>query len=301
LAAEVVTADGSVLMVDASNHPDLFWALRGGGGNFGVVSKFKFQLHPLKEAYGGLLFLPAQPDVLTKLMAQAEKAPDELSIIFNVMPAPPMPFLPADLHGKLSIMAMVMYAGDPAVGEKVLAPFRNLTPPLADMLKPMRYKDIFFPEDGSYHPLAVSKTMMMDHVDTVLAESIIHQLKSLKDAPMRAVQLRILGGKMARVPTDDTAYAHRKSKIMVNIAAFYTSEAEKESFTHWIENVSSLLFQGDSGVYIGFLGQGDEDKLNQAYPDKTLEKLQAVKKKYDPTNFFHRNFNVGSKTKQRTQ
>ncbi len=292
LAAEVVTADGEVLMVDKDHHAELFWALRGGGGNFGVVTKFKFQLHPLKQVLGGLLLTPAEPEILTHFVTEAEKSPDELSIIFNVMPAPPMPFLPKELHGKLCIMAMIMYAGEPAEGEKVLAPFRNHVKPLADMIKPMRYKDIFFPENDSYHPTAVSTTMMMDHVDLPLAEKIMDQLEALQDAPMRAVQIRTLGGAMAKVSTDETAFAHRKSKLLVNIAAFYTTEAEKNARSQWVNKLAEVLRQEDTGVYVGFLGSHDESKINAAYPEKTLEKLRTVKKKYDPNNLFHNNFNI---------
>jgi FAD/FMN-containing dehydrogenase len=147
LAAELITADGQILRVDNDNHPDLFWAIRGGGGNFGVVTKFKFKLQELKECYGGLLFLPATPETISKAVEIAKNSPEELSVIFNIMPTPPMPFIQAEHHGKLSIMGMIMYAGDSKEGEKVIAPIRDLASPLADTLKPMRYKDIFFPHN----------------------------------------------------------------------------------------------------------------------------------------------------------
>ncbi len=118
LAADIVTAGGQLLHVNEDSHPDLFWAIRGGGGNFGVVTRFQFRLHEVNSVYGGLLILPATPDVIAGFIEQAEAAPDELSTIANVMMAPPMPFLPKEVHGKLVMMAMLVYAGDVAAGEQ---------------------------------------------------------------------------------------------------------------------------------------------------------------------------------------
>ena len=126
LAAEIVTANGDILNVDASSHPDLFWAIRGGGGNFGVATRFKLRLHPVPQVVGGLLVLPASADVIVQTAALAEAAPEELSLIAAVMPAPPMPFIPAAHHGKLSVLMFLCYAGDAAAGEAAVAPFRAL-------------------------------------------------------------------------------------------------------------------------------------------------------------------------------
>ena len=125
LAAEVVTADGTLVHTDAETHPDLFWAIRGGGGNFEVVTKFLFRLDPVPAFLGGILILPATPEILAAFVAEAEAAPDELSTIANVMPAPPMPMIPEELHGRLIVFAVMAYAGEVEAGERVLAPFRN--------------------------------------------------------------------------------------------------------------------------------------------------------------------------------
>ena len=146
LAAEIVTADGELLCVDAETHPDLFWAIRGGGGNFGVATRFKFRLHEVDEIVGGMLILPATPDTIASFVAEAEAAPDELSTIANVMVAPPMPFFPAAAHGKLVIMALMAYAGEVEAGERAIAPFRSLAEPIADMVKPMRYPEMYGPD-----------------------------------------------------------------------------------------------------------------------------------------------------------
>ena len=146
LAAEVVTADGRLLHVDDQSHPELFWAIRGGGGNFGVATRFQFRLHEVSTIVGGLLLLPATPAVIAAFIAAAEAAPEELSTIANIMPAPPLPFVPAEQHGKLVVMAMLAYAGDTEAGERAVAPFRALAAPIADLVKPMPYPAIFPPE-----------------------------------------------------------------------------------------------------------------------------------------------------------
>jgi FAD/FMN-containing dehydrogenase len=291
LAAEIVTADGKILQVDESNHLDLFWAIRGGGGNFGVVTKFKYQLHELRDCYGGMLFLPATPKVISGIAELAAVAPDEMSAIVNVMPTFPMPFIPKEHYGKLSIMAMMVYAGDPKDGEKALAPFRALAEPLADMLKPMRYKDIFLPEPDNYHPTAVSHNMHVNTIDRAVATEILNWLDKL-EAPMKALQFRVLGGAVAKVPEDATAYAHRKNAVMVNIAAFYETAEEKALRQKWIDDFAAALFQGDAAGYVGFLGPTEQGRLTDAYPPETLKKLREVKNIYDPENVFRLNFNI---------
>jgi FAD/FMN-containing dehydrogenase len=291
LAAEIVTADGEILQTDKDNHLDLFWAIRGGGGNFGVVTRFKYQLHELGEVLGGIMVLPATAEIIAQVTEIAASAPEELSMIINVMPTFPMPGVPEEYVGKLSIMAMIMYAGDPAEGEKVIAPIRALATPIADMVKPMRYKDIFFPEDEEYHPTAVSQTMHINNIDLVVAQAILAQLEA-SDSEMRAVQLRVLGGAMARVAPEATAYAHRHNPIMVNIAAFYETEAERKARQIWVTETAAKLDQGDKSVYVGFLGPNDASRAKDAYPEATRQRLLEIKKRYDPTNLFSRNFNI---------
>lgn len=291
LAAEVVTADGQLLHVDYKSHPDLFWAIRGGGGNFGVATRFKFQLQKVDSVYGGMLILPATEDVIAGFMSEAEAAPDELSTIANVMPAPPMPFLPADVHGKLIVFAMLVYAGNAEAGERVVAPFRKLGTPLADMLKPMKYPEVFQEEGGGYHPVAASRTMFIDRVDRSVAGTILNYLKA-STGSMAVSQLRALGGAMARVPAEATAFAHRKSCIMVNLAALYEHPAEKATHESWVTNFADAIRQSDNGVYVNFLGDEGEAQIRAAYPGKTWDRLQQVKAKYDPTNLFCLNQNI---------
>ncbi|MGH3089312.1 MAG: FAD-binding oxidoreductase, partial [Rubrobacteraceae bacterium] len=189
LAAEIVTANGELLYVDAETHPDLFWAIRGGGGNFGVATRFKFRLREVSTIVGGMMLLPATPEVIASFVAEAEAAPEKLSTIANVMPAPPMPFVPEEHHGQLVIMALMVYSGEVEAGERAVAPFRSLAEPIADMVKPMRYPDMYPPEEDDYHPTAVGRTMFTDAIDRDAAETIVEYLRN-SDAPMRVAQLR---------------------------------------------------------------------------------------------------------------
>lgn len=294
LAAEIVTADGEIRYVDADNHPDLFWAIRGGGGNFGVVTRFKFRLHPVDKIYGGMLMLPVTEDILTSFVAEAEAAPEELSALINVMVAPPMPMIPEEHQGKLMLFALMAYIGDPEAGETAMAPFRALAEPMADMLKPMTYPEMFMEEGGDeeYHPKAVSRTMFINHFDRSTAETFLEQIQQ-SDAPMRVAHVRVLGGAMARVPADATAFAHRQSKMMVNIAAFYDTPEERESRDRWAADFAAKLHQGDDGQYVNFIGpEGDASSARNAYPGDTWDRLRAVKAKYDPTNLFSANHNI---------
>ena len=293
LAAEVVTADGQILHVDEQAYPDLFWAIRGGGGNFGVVTRFKFQLHEVPIVVGGMLILPATPETIAGFIAESKAAPEELSGIGNVMFAPPMPFLPEEVHGQLIIMAFLIYAGEAEAGERALAPFRALATPLADMLKPMSYHEIYPPEESAeeYHPVAASYTMFVDRIDRSVAETIVQKLQS-STAAMSVAQLRVLGGAMARVPAGATAFAHRGSKIMVNIAALYEKPEEKAMHGAWVADVASALQQSDNGAYVNFLGDEGLERIRAAYPGSTWDRLVEVKMRYDPTNLFRLNQNI---------
>src|SRR5215213_4965920 len=173
LAAEVVSADGELLRADAETHPDLFWAIRGGGGNFGVATRLRFRLHEVGRIVGGMLFLPATPDVIAGFVAEAQAAPEELSTIASVMTAPPMPFLPADQHGKPVLLAFMTYAGDVVDGERVIAPFRALATPVADMVRPMSYPEMYPPEQEGFRPKTVTRTMFVDSFDRGAAETIL--------------------------------------------------------------------------------------------------------------------------------
>ena len=290
LAADVVTADGELLRVDRETHPDLFWAIRGGGGNFGVATRFKFRLHEVGTVVGGMLILPATPEVISGFLAAADEAPDELSTIANVMPAPPLPFLPPDQHGRLVVMAMLSYAGDAEDGARAVAPLRALATPIADMVRPIPYPELFPPLDEDYRPIAAARTLFLDHVDQAAAETIVDRIEG-SPAAAAVTQLRVLGGAVARVPSDATAYAHRDRRIMGNVVAMYTDPDDRPASEAWVADLSSELTQDESG-YVGFLVDEGEDRVRMAYPGSTWDRLREVKRQYDPDNLFRLNQNI---------
>jgi FAD/FMN-containing dehydrogenase len=291
LAADVVAADGELRRVDAVTHPDLFWAIRGGGGNFGVATRFRFRLHEVDRIVGGMLVLPATPDVIHAFVAEAESAPDELSTIANVMPAPPMPFVPEEHHGKLVVLAMLVHSGDFDAGERAVAPFRALATPIADMVKPMPYPEVYPPDEDEYHPIGSVRTMSVDAIDRQAAEVIVDNLQA-STASMSVAQIRVLGGAMARVPADATAFAHRDRRVMVNVAALYEHPDQAAVHEAWVTELAAALRRGDSGAYVNFLGDEGEERIREAYPGSTWDRLAAIKGRYDPTNLFRLNQNI---------
>jgi FAD/FMN-containing dehydrogenase len=291
LAAEVVTADGQLLHVDDQSHPDLFWAIRGGGGNFGVATRFRFRLHEVSTIVGGLLLLPATPEVIAAFIAEAQAAPDELSAIANVLPAPPLPFVPTEQHGRLVVMATLAYAGDVEAGERAVAPFRALATPLADLVRPMPYPQIYQPEAQDLHPTAVSHTMFVDAIGGDGPESIVQHLEA-STAPLSVTQLRVLGGAMARVPVEATAFAPRASRLMVSVSAVYQRPGDAEVHGAWVDRLVTALGGGDARAYVNFLGDEGQARIRQAYPGSTWDRLAAIKARYDPTNLFHLNQNI---------
>jgi FAD/FMN-containing dehydrogenase len=277
--------------VDEGSHPDLFWAIRGGGGNFGVATRFHFRLHRLPTVVGGMLFLPATEETVLGFVHELQDAPEELSGIANVMPAPPVPFVPEEHHGKLVIFALMCFAGDDGPGQRALAPFRALAAPIADMLRPMPYPEVYPPEQDDYHPMAASRTMFVDEVDAAAAGAILEQLDA-STAYLSVTQIRALGGAMARVPHDATAFAHRDRRFMVNVAALYEDPAERPMHDAWVAGLASAIQRGPVAAYVNFLGDEGPDRVREAYPSDTWRRLGEVKQRYDPTNLFRLNQNI---------
>ncbi|MDQ2951815.1 MAG: FAD-binding oxidoreductase [Chloroflexota bacterium] len=291
LAAEIVTADGALRRVDAAREPDLFWAIRGGGGNAGIVTRLQFRLHDTSEMLGGFIALPATADAIAAFVALAAAAPEELSTIANVMPAPPMPFLPEAVHGTLVNLAMLVYTGDTDAGLRAIAPFRKIAAPLVDMLKPMTFPDVYPPEDPSYHPIASGRTLFVDAIDRRSVETIVATLTARMPA-FCVAQIRVLGGALARVPNDATAFAHRQRHAMISVATLYEDQAEAPTHEAWVDRFAAQLRRGPDGAYVGFLTADGPQRIHAAYPGQTWERLARIKKTYDPGNLFHLNQNV---------
>ena len=189
------------------------------------------------------------------------------------------------------IFGMLCYAGAVDAGERAVAPFRALATPIMDMVKPGRYPEMYPPDDENYHPIGTSRTMFIESVDRGVAETIVEHLGAT-DAMMRVAQLRVLGGAMARVPVDATAFAHRKSRIMVNCAALYERPDQETVYKPWVTRFAEALKQNDSGAYVNFLVDEGEARVRAAYPGPTWDRLAAIKRRYDPTNLFRLNQNI---------
>ena len=299
-AVELVTADGELVTADAEHHPDLFWALRGGGGNFGVATRFKYRLHELPQITGGMLVLPATAETVAAFMAAAEGAPEELSAIVNVMTCPPLPFVPEEHHGSIVIFALMCYAGEADAGEAAMAPFRAVAEPLGDLVRPMTYPELFPAEeappadesaDPSMVPGFAALTLFTDRIGPEESALIVERL-GWSDAPMRVAQLRVLGGAMARVAPDATAFAHRQQRVMVNVAAMYAGPTDRVVKEAWVRDLASALSRGNGAAYVNFVNDEGPDRVRAAYPGATWDRLAAVKARYDPENVFRRNHNI---------
>lgn len=291
LAAEVVIANGDVIVADAENHPDLFWAIRGGGGNFGVVTRFKYSLQSVDRVIGGMLILPAAPETVAGFLELSGSAPDELSTIANVLSAPPMPFLPEEIVGKTVLMGLIAWCGDLDEGRELLGRFRALAEPLADFVDEIPYPQIYGPDEEEYRPTAIGRTGFVDSIEPSAIEAVLAAIDA-SDAPLRAVQFRPMGGAIARVDPAETAFAHRDREWMVNVASFYETEADYPRREAWVRGLFTTLTGGDRSGYVGFLDNEGEARVRAAYPGDTWDRLREVKAKFDPDNRFHHNQNI---------
>jgi FAD/FMN-containing dehydrogenase len=199
--------------------------------------------------------------------------------------------VPEDRHGELVVFAFITYAGDAEAGEKVLAPFRALATPVADLVRPITYPEMYMPEEGEYHPVAVARTMLIDQLDRDSVETIVERVRA-GTAMMNVAQIRVLGGAMARVPSDATAFAHRTSRLMVNVAALYERPEERAEQEAWVDGLASALRKDTASAYVNFLGDEGAARVREAYPDPAWERLVAIKRRYDPGNLFRLNQNI---------
>ncbi len=287
-SATVVTADGRVVVASAEEHPDLFWAIRGGGGNFGVVTEFEFDLKPVGMVLGGALILPLTAEVLRGYAAYTPQAPEALTTITNVMLAPPLPFIPAEAHGTPVAIVMVCYAGDVEAGQRALEPVRALATPVAEMIGPMPYPAIYAltAEETVPMPFTVRSGFMEALPDAAIDLVLEHFARRPK--PFGIVQLRGLGGAVARVPREATAFAHRDKPLLATIISMGGEEADRT----WAEDLWRGLAPHASGVYVNFLADEGPGRVRDAYPAATYARLAEVKRRYDPENLFRLNQNV---------
>ena len=302
LAADVVTADGRLLRASEDQHPDLFWALRGGGGNFGVATSFEFRLHPVgPTVLAGPIFWEASEtaEVLRFYRDFVRDAPDGLGTVIRFGTVPPLPFIPEDLHWRPVLMVGACYAGTIGKGEQVLGPLRGFRKPLLDLIGPVPYVGFQSALDSTvlhgwnYYWKSTQLPELRDDLIDVIAD---HAFSC--SSPRSYVALFHLQGAVRRVAEGGTAFGNRQASHAMTIdAVWQPGEAFSDQDTAWTRGFFAALGRFREGVYVNFLG-GDEDpgRVREAYGDAVYERLVDVKTTYDPDNIFHHNQNILPRT-----
>jgi FAD/FMN-containing dehydrogenase len=290
LAVDLVTADGEVETVSESSDAELFWALRGGGGNFGIAARFRYRLQPVHIVTGGMLVLPLDRDVLRGVLDASLEAPDELTTISFVMSLPPAPFVPAELVGTPAVIVMPVALGTPEEGAALMAPFRSIAAPIADMVQPMPYEVMYQLTAAAATPSSeIVRSGFVNELSDAALDAIVDSHRAPEGAAAMT-QLRVLGGAMARVPADATSFAHRSAPIMTAVMAH--DEGDPAAATALADHLHGAISGSAAGVYANFLGNEGDARLRQAYPAATYERLAAVKRRVDPSNVFRGNHNI---------
>lgn len=292
LAAEMVTADGECLVVDADHEPELFWGLRGGGGNLGIVTRFTLRLHDVQRFLGGVIALPMTRATIQGVLAAGLAAPDGLTLIPTLMHLPPLPFVAAEHVGMPSMVVLVAWTGDIEAGQRALAPIRALAPAYADMVAPMPYPAIYSLTEPATQPtMDSSRSSFLSHLDDSMAEGLIEGMAHAP-SPESMIQLRVLGGAMGRVPVDATAFAHRTSPFMAVIISTTDDAARLPAHDAWVGSMADVIAPAGTGVYVNFLHREGPERVRAAYPGTTYDRLVALKRHWDPTNLFRWNQNI---------
>jgi FAD/FMN-containing dehydrogenase len=296
VAAELVTADGDIVRVDDTADPELMWGLRGGGGNFGVVTSFTYRLHPVGPVPGGVVFFPGEraPEVLRLYRDLGAVAPRELSLVAVQVTAPPAPFVPEELRGRPVAGLSAAWFGDMADGEAVISRIRTaLGRPAIDLLGVQPYCALQQSVDAGV-PWGMRSYLKSDF----LADLDDAALDALADSaaqrghPMSHVLLRRLGGAVADVPADATAFAHRDAVHMTTIVGVWDADSAPAAETEWARATWAATRRLARGTYVNHLENEGAARVREAYPAATFERLTALKTRLDPGNVFRHNQNV---------
>ena len=295
-SAEVVTAAGEVMQASATEHPDLFWALRGGGGNFGVVTRFEFRLHPVgPDLLSGLIVYPISEAkaVLRQYREFITKAPEALSVWTILRQAPPLPFLPQGVYGQKVIVLALIYADDPKQGEPLIDPLRGFGTPLGEHVGIQPYVTW----QQAFDPLLTFgarnywKSHNFSTLQDGLFDAVIEYIEKLP-SPQCEIFFGAIGGATTRPAPDSAAYAHRDTKFVMNVHGRWEDAADDKRCIGWARDYfkASAPF-ASSGVYVNFLTADEGDRVRSAY-GPNYDRLAQVKRKYDPDNLFHMNQNI---------
>lgn len=294
LSATVVTADGRRVTASADENPDLFWGIRGAGGNFGIVTEFTFRAYPVSQVIGGIILYPASAarDVFRFYRDYIMKIPDGLTTMLAFLPAPP-PFLPGPEHKTPLIAVHVCYTGESNEGKKVLAPLRAFGTPIHDTVRVMPYIELQSMLDSGAPPglLNYWKSSYLRSLDDTLIELIIEYFNTIP-SPLTQIHVQHLGGAVSRVGEHKTAFSHRDALCVINLVSKWTDPSMSGTNIAWTRDFANRLEPHSSGTYVNFMGAEGQDRVRAAYNPGTYEKLVKLKNKFDPGNFFSLNQNI---------
>jgi FAD/FMN-containing dehydrogenase len=296
ISADLITANGEKIRASKTEHADLFWAIRGGGGNFGIVTQFEFKLHPVgPEILAGLIVFPFQQakQILTKYREFVKTAPEELNVWVVLRKAPPLPFLPEEVHGKEVVVLPVFYVGDPAQGQKLIEPLRTFGEAHGEHIGVQPYVQW----QQAFDPLLTpgSRNYWKSHNFTELSDGALDSMIEFAGklpTPQCEIFIGLIAGAANRVPANAMAYGHRDAKFVLNVHGRWDTAADDEKGIAWAREFfkASAPF-ASGGAYINFMTADEGDRVAAAY-GKNYERLAQIKRKYDPENVFHLNQNI---------
>src|ERR671934_872318 len=296
LSVDVVTADGEFVKASEDENADLFWGIRGGGGNFGIVTEFEFGLQPLGPiVVAGPIFWPMEksPEVLRFYRDWVAAGPDELMTILIHRKAPPLPFVPAEYHGKPVVMVIPCYAGPVEEGEKVIRPMKEFSSPIIDLCVPKPFvvhQAMFDPSFPHYRWYYFKPCDVPALTDEVIDLTVEHSFKI--NSPLNSFPIWQMGGAVGRIGEDETAFGGRNAGFTYNIGGCTETADGFDEEREWVRNFWSALKPYHMGAYVNFLEEGGEDRVRAAYGPQKFARLQELKRRYDPDNFFHINQNI---------
>ena len=295
LAADVVTADGSFHVASDKEDADLFWAIRGGGGNFGVVTSFEFRMSPVKDIYGGPMFfeLDAAGDLLRFYREFIVDAPEELGCFPAYQIAPPLPFIPEDRHGEPFIAMVTCWAGDPDAGERALQPIRDVAPRVAEHVGVMPYPALNSAFDALVPP-GLQHYWKANFVTELTDDAIAAHLEHGPKVPVvnSTVHIYPINGAAQRVAPDSTAFAYRDATFATVIAGMWPDAADNDANTAWVKDYyAATAPHSEEGGYVNFMAEDDQSRVRANYRG-SYDRLADTKRRYDPDNLFRHNQNI---------
>ena len=296
-SADVVTVDGSFVHVSESENSELFWALRGGGGNFGIVTSFEFELHPVgPEVMAGLMFFPGEraKEILTFYRDFYELASNEVTLAAVLRLAPPAPFLPEEFHGKPIIALAGMHAGSLQQAAEDLSSVKKLTEPIADLMTPRTYVQMQTMLDASWQPGFQNywKAEYLKGLPDTAIDVLVAHLATIT-SPLSDFKIPYLGGAISDVPENDTAYGHRDAPMILNINARWSDASDADRHIAWTRDLwEAMQPYSGGGTYTNFTSVDDQDRTPDSYGEAKYRRLSELKRRYDPENVLHLNQNI---------